>query len=88
MAINKIELDITLHVPCYNGQVALCIVYLHKQGEWDTESMCKDCLFIVIYELIISHKKYNDVCNVMINCLLTHSSIFWFLFLISLKFRK
>ena len=60
-----------------------------KRGEWDTELMCEDNISLVIYGLIVSCKKWNEVCAVVTGSLYAHSSVISvFISIVAFQFRK
>ena len=70
------ELDINFHNNCWALQgIAQSIVASSpecKRNKWAAESMCEHRYFIVIYWLIMSWRKLNYVCTVVMNCLRTN----------------
>ena len=77
------ELDITIHMissqlSCHCDVISNQL-WRHQQNEnWasETRGRCvKIVVFIIIYGFIMSCKKLNNVCTLMINCFCAHSSV-------------
>ena len=97
IAVNTIDIDITFHMIAsqLSGYCDIISNWLwhHQQNmKWVSETR-RQCVkivdFIIIYGFIIACKKWNNICNLVMNCLCAHwSVILVFIFLAAMQLRK